>query len=200
MGTRLRKLKVLLQAKTLNNGEKFGGANRVTDASILGIQKYYGLAIRINRENLQEMKERVWAIYFHLLSSNENPQYGLCSISWCKFLKAKKQMKNMTEMKSVFRELADPDLLKNCLHGGTQNPKESLHNVIWIRLPKNVFIGISILHIGVYNAVATFNKGNIVKCLVLKKIGLNCVSVMEKLDEVRVNRAVQEIHKKLDSS
>ena len=89
MGTGLRNLKILLQEKTLSDGEKKLVEQIFTDASILDIQKFYGLAIRRNRGNLQEMKKGVWAIYFHLLSSNEIPQHGLCSISWCKFLKAK---------------------------------------------------------------------------------------------------------------
>ena len=72
----------------------------------------------------------------------------------------------MTEMKSVLRQMADPDFLKKYLHGRMQNPNESLLNVIWTRLSKNVFTGISTLHMGVYDAVATFSMENIVKCLV----------------------------------
>ncbi|GFW84755.1 uncharacterized protein TNCV_680431 [Trichonephila clavipes] len=31
-------------------------------------------------------------------------------------------------MRPVFRDLANPELLKKCLHGGTQNPNESVNN------------------------------------------------------------------------
>jgi hypothetical protein len=44
-------------------------------------------------------------------------------------------------IKPIFQSLAHPDLLKKCLHGRTQNPNESFNNVIWTRIPKNVFVG-----------------------------------------------------------
>ncbi|GFW32446.1 uncharacterized protein TNCV_676051 [Trichonephila clavipes] len=43
-------------------------------------------------------------------------------------------------MRPVFRDLANPELLKKCLHGGTQNPNESVNNVIWSRVPKKTFV------------------------------------------------------------
>ncbi|GFV92011.1 uncharacterized protein TNCV_1894471 [Trichonephila clavipes] len=33
-------------------------------------------------------------------------------------------------MRPVFRDLANPELLKKCLHGGTQNPNESVNNAL----------------------------------------------------------------------
>ncbi|GFW93536.1 uncharacterized protein TNCV_47391 [Trichonephila clavipes] len=44
------------------------------------------MAIRNNINDLRSMEIAVWAVYFHLLSSNESLQHGLCppgSNAWC---------------------------------------------------------------------------------------------------------------------
>ncbi|GFU79950.1 uncharacterized protein TNCV_578301 [Trichonephila clavipes] len=51
-------------------------------------------------------------------------------------------------MRPVFRDLANPELLKKCLHGGTQNPNESVNNVIWSRVPKKTFVQLEVLSLG----------------------------------------------------
>lgn len=70
----------------------------------------------------------------------------------------------MDKIKPVLVHLSQTKLLKKCLHGRTQNPNESVNNVIWNRLPKSVFVGIKTLHFGAYEAVASLNDGYIVKC------------------------------------
>lgn len=109
----------------------------------------------------------------------------------------------MTEIKPIFKDLASPELLKKCLHGGTQNPSESLNNMIWSRVPKKTFVMRNTLEFGVYEALACFNLGNIARCKVLAKLGIvpgvNCVSVLKTLDEARIakaEKAIQEIEKK----
>ncbi|GFS48717.1 uncharacterized protein TNCV_3444411 [Trichonephila clavipes] len=90
------------------------------------------------------MQQAIWAIFLHKLSTDEKPQHGFCpsdSDTWCKFKKAELlgetyYHKNslpvdvVEAMRPVFRDLANPELLKKCLHGGTQNPNESVNNVI----------------------------------------------------------------------
>lgn len=76
----------------------------------------------------------------------------------------------MEELKQTFRDLSDPALLAKCLHGGTQNPSESINNIIWSRIPKTTFVMRNTLELGTYDAVATYNEGNIVKCQVLQKL------------------------------
>lgn len=90
-GTRLRNLKKKVGKSKLSDGKTMGGKGRLTNAGINEIQKYYGLAIRRNTESLKEMKQAVWAEYFHLASSNSDPNHGLCPKgpeSWCKYAKA----------------------------------------------------------------------------------------------------------------
>ncbi|GFU54021.1 uncharacterized protein TNCV_246511 [Trichonephila clavipes] len=55
MGTRLRALK--LKGKKLEGKKSLGGRNRLTDAEIDKLQRYYGLAIRNNSGNLSAMKQ-----------------------------------------------------------------------------------------------------------------------------------------------
>lgn len=217
MGTRLRKLKLKLGKTVLSDGKTIGGRNRLTDERILAVQKYYGLAIRRNSGQLDNMKRAVWAEYFHLLSTNENPQHGLCEKgeeSWCKYQRAiaKKEQYDhlehmhipeviMSKIKPIFQDLADPNLLKKCLHGKSQNPNESINAVIWSRLPKTVFVGLQTMEFGVYDAILNFNKGNVTRCLVLKELGMsvskNTASVMSQLDKIRVQRGERMLSKLL---
>ncbi|GFS66966.1 uncharacterized protein TNCV_3718461 [Trichonephila clavipes] len=86
MGTRLRALKLKLKGKKLEDKKSLGGRNRLTDAEIDKLQRYYGLAIRNNSGNLSAMKQAIWAIFFHKISTDLNPQHGLCPLgddSWC---------------------------------------------------------------------------------------------------------------------
>ncbi|GFV27187.1 uncharacterized protein TNCV_2124031 [Trichonephila clavipes] len=128
MGTRLRALK--LKGKKLEDKKSLGGRNRLTDAEIDKLQRYYGLAIRNNSGNLSAMKQAIWAILFHKISTDLNPQHGLCPLgddSWCGYNRSKlkgdtyKHKHNlpiaiMHCIKKVFRDLSSPELLSRCLH------------------------------------------------------------------------------------
>lgn len=218
MGTRLRKMKLKLGKTKLSDGKTIGGHRRLTDANILSIQKYYGLAIRRNaNKSVQDMTRAIWAVYFHLGSNDNSPNHGLCDISWCKYRKAiaeRKVYKHenhfhissvvMLRIKEIFKDLSDPQLLIKCLHGKNQNCNESLNSLIWSRLPKTIFLkSLDTIKFGFYEAVSCFNQGNITKCLVFKKLsidcGVNCAKTMMKLDRERVRkseRAVTELAKK----
>ncbi|GFX08342.1 uncharacterized protein TNCV_3268311 [Trichonephila clavipes] len=92
MGTRLRALKLKLKGKKLEDKKSLGGRNRLTDAEIDKVQRYYGLAIRNNSGNLSAMKQAIWAIFFHKISTDLNPQHGLCPLgndSWCGYNRSK---------------------------------------------------------------------------------------------------------------
>ncbi|GFW34068.1 uncharacterized protein TNCV_287521 [Trichonephila clavipes] len=96
-------------------------------------------------------------------------------------------------MRPVFRDLANPELLKKCLHGGTQNPNESVNNVIGFRVPKKTFVQLEVLSLGTYDAVSSFNMGNISKLEILRKLcigpGDYTVQAMERLHKQRLLRA-----------
>lgn len=186
---RLRKLKTQFGKRKLSDDKTIGGRGRLTNAVINEMQINYGLAIRRNCHNrLEDMRLAVWAEYYHLASSDQKPQHHMCpkgEESWCKYQKAlfKKEMYNheehthlpetvMAEIMSIFKDLFHPNLLRKCLHGQTQNPSESLNNIIWSRIPKSTFVMKTTLELGVYEAVASFNLGNIAKCKILSQLGI----------------------------
>ena len=47
------------------------------------------------------------------------------------------------EVKKTFTDLTDDELLKKCLHGTTQNRNESFNAMIWKRIPKVTYVGLS---------------------------------------------------------
>ena len=47
-------------------------------AKIDVLQNYYGLAVRENLNNVDEMAKNIEAPLFHVASTNDNPQHHLC--------------------------------------------------------------------------------------------------------------------------
>jgi hypothetical protein len=207
MGSRLLRLTKEKRGQRLSDGKLLGGKGRLTKAEIDNLQNYYGAAIRRNSNNLEGMKKDVWAIYFHKLSTNEKPQHGLCpkgEDSWCKYNRSLVTGETydhkhslppavMEGIKGVFKDLADENLLKKCLHGRTQNCNESVNSVIWTRLPKTVHVGYEVLKMGTQDAVMCFNDGNIAKAHVLDLMGidpgLNTIIGLKNIDAARVRKA-----------
>ena len=92
--------------------------------------------------------------------------------SWCSF---NKDIANKTkllkpdpglpvevivELKTIYSRLSEDALLTRYLDGNTQNQNESLNGMIWAQVPKEVFVGAYVLHLGVFNAVSHFNIGS----------------------------------------
>ena len=132
IGARLRQWKSSMKGNKTERWKDIVWKMRVTNSMIDHIQNCYGLAIRQNTNNVEAMRWAVWALFFYAASSDENPQYGLCpqgADSWFKFNisgRTNKTFKHSTyassimeEIKPTFRDLADVNLLKKCLHGRT---------------------------------------------------------------------------------
>ena len=164
------------QLRNLKKREKgLGGKGRLTDATIDRLQNFVGVAIRRNAGNLKEMKAVVLASLFHVASSKNNslhfPHCPTDSDSWCKY-NADKINKTTTykpgpglpmdvimKVRYIFEELSEDSELQKSLHGKTQNANESFNRMIWDRIPKQTFVSLTQLKIGVYDAVAYFNIG-----------------------------------------
>ncbi|GFW96419.1 uncharacterized protein TNCV_2294911 [Trichonephila clavipes] len=214
MGTRLRALKLKLKGKKLEDKKSLGGRNRLTDAEIDKLQRYYGLAIRNNSGNLSAMKQAIWAIFFHKISTDLNPQHGLCPLgddSWCGYNRFKlkgdtyKHKHNlpiaiMHCIKKVFRDLSSPELLSRCLHGKTQNCNESLNSVIWSIIPKTVFVQLGTLKTGVYESISIYNQGLITKLKVLDLLniqpGFYTCRALQEADHARIRKAEKAISRR----
>ncbi|GFW26900.1 integrase catalytic domain-containing protein [Trichonephila clavipes] len=197
MGTRLRRLKAQLKGQILSDGKCSSGKNRLTELEIDNLQSYYGSAIRRNHSSVQNMRQAIWAIFLHKLSTDEYPQHGFCPIgedSWCGFKKAEASGKSykhknslpvavVEAMRPIIRNLSHPDLLKKCLNGKTHNPNESFH-IIWSRVPKATFVQIETLSLGVYDAVCSFNDSNVSKLKMLQKMGVEPLKYSINLDKI----------------
>lgn len=72
MGSRLRKVK--------KTNKKIGGRGpgKLTDKLINKLIIYYGLAIRRNPNDIEKMKNNVWATFDHKISTNETPMHERC--------------------------------------------------------------------------------------------------------------------------
>ena len=179
MGTALRKLK--------KEKKSLGGKGRLTERMIDKMQNYYGIAIRSNVGNIDEMKKAILAVLFHCASSKEKQYHNYCpdgETSWCSYKTDKIKDENrykpgpglpldvISELKPLFARLSDDELLKKCLHGKTQNQNESFHGVLWDRVPKATYVGKDIFEIGIFDAVLHFNQGYSAIPDVLKEFGL----------------------------
>ncbi|GFU84561.1 uncharacterized protein TNCV_1526131 [Trichonephila clavipes] len=135
------------------------------------------------------MNTALWAVSFHLLSSNESPQHGMCPAitnAWCKFQKTEaecnerhydhKHIHHNELKKEIFRDLGDPILLKNVYIEKTPSPNESINNFIWSVIPRPTFVELKIL--GVNMAIAQFNMSHIAKLMTLRIVILNHVTTV----------------------
>ena len=85
-GKRLRTLKTKMGSAKLSDNKTIGGRGRLTEGRIIDLQKYYGLAIRRNKQKLDDMKKDIWATLDHMTSTNDNPHHTRCPPgldSWC---------------------------------------------------------------------------------------------------------------------
>ena len=121
VGTRLRKLK-----KTEKDLTKLGLIDR--------LQNYYGMAIRSNDGDLDTMKKAIFAVLFHVCSSEKNNDHVDCppgADNWCIYqldlvnnTKLHKSGKGLPQeaikhLIPIFSDLSDDNLPRKCLHGKT---------------------------------------------------------------------------------
>ncbi|GFY12826.1 uncharacterized protein TNCV_4284841 [Trichonephila clavipes] len=182
MGTRLRNILKTRKGIKLSDGKNISGLGRLTLKEVDSIQHYYGLAICKNLSSVEDMKRAIWAIYFHKLSTEDNPPHALFPL-----------------VKKVFRDLTEKLLLKKCLHRRTQNPNESFNKCIWERIPKKVFVGIETLKFGVMDAVICFNDGYVSRIKVFEALGIkpgyNTERALLIMDNKRIFEAERIVNK-----
>ena len=119
---------------------------------------YYGKALRAHPNDLDDMRDAVWATFYHATSTDEKPQHDRCPVgadSWCFYQKALATGQTpgphrtnvgtplsvdvAKPVKEVYERLSHDDLITRCLRGQTQNPNESLHSKVWAKCPKTGF-------------------------------------------------------------
>ena len=209
MGTALRTLKDNYKGRKLSDGKTIGGKGRLTKVLMNTMQNYYGDAIRRHKGDLKGMMQAVQASLLHLNSSDEAPRHHLCPAgpdSWCKFQKALANKVPFTHKKSpippaivevvkrVYQRLGSHPLLERCLGGFTQNPNESLHNLVWRFCSKTLFQGKNSVEIGCALAVCSFNKGSVALGSLCDQLGLplskEAWRIFRTKDQARVKKSV----------
>lgn len=197
MGTRLRNVK---------KATKLGGKGKLTDALIKKLTSYYGLAIRRNINNVEDMKKAIMATYYHMCSTNENPKHEFCppgADSWCKWQKAQVIEANFEHptplhpdvqkhILPIYEDLSQEDLLQRCLGGHTQNANESFNSTVWRFAPKHLHSGLKIVQIAAYMAAGLFNEGYTSILQIMNRleiiIGKQSKTYADNIDKHRVIR------------
>ena len=120
-----------------NNNKKPTDRKRKRIDHINSMQEHHGSTTRNNKGDLVAMQEAVWAIYFHKHSQTENLLATSAKNSGARTrnqakgaLDSYKHANNLPvavcdEIKPIFKDLANAQLLCKCLDGYVQNANES---------------------------------------------------------------------------
>lgn len=176
LGTALRNSVKEWRAKGITLGGRKEGS--LKDSTITKLTSYYRQAIISNIPDVKKMKRAVYATLSHCMSTDAEPQHITCPTgptSWCFYNKQKHEGKQpeshsrmtcklnpsvVAKIMPVYQRLASEQLLGRCTKGRTQNPNESLHNLVWNKCPKEVFISKNKLELAVVRAISEFNMGH----------------------------------------
>ena len=160
----------------------------MNDATIDKLQRYYGNAIRAHPKDLVGMRNACWAVFYHSMSSNSNPQHQNCPTgpqSWCKYQQALALGEDVLAhhttiptdfvpfVKLIFNDLCKEELLLKYLLGATQNRNESINALVWARAPKTEFCGAATVKIATNNADIVLNNGSCALTGVMEKSTLH---------------------------
>ena len=159
----------------LSDGKGINGSGRLTNARIDTMQNFYGMALRKNKGNAQDMAKATRAILKHYSSTPENPQHEVCPTgknSWCSFQKdtacgtrEHKPIKDpippavVEVIQPVFDKLGSQSFLAGCERCLSQNRNECLHHVTWSMAPKEQYVSPQETHLAVCLSVLLFNAG-----------------------------------------
>ena len=128
----------------LADSKSVGGAGRLKGVICDKMQNYFGEAIKNNVGDVEAMRNAVWAIYYHMIkgdSTSLDELHTYCpktQDSWCLYhSNREKYTENtrlpsvfLTELKPIFENLTDSDILGRCRRGFTQNQNESINGVL----------------------------------------------------------------------
>ncbi|GFX35675.1 uncharacterized protein TNCV_744681 [Trichonephila clavipes] len=191
MGARLRALKNNLKSTKLSDNKPISGRGRLTDAEILLLQKYYGLAIRKMLENQSQICPNPSGQYISINRRQMKVHNMLCAL-WEKKVGAgtiKALYQRFNCKRTVIKMFAWPN----------SEPNESFNNCVWNRVPKKTFVSKRTLQMGVMDAVICFNEGAYARTEILKALkinpGINTCEGLRKIDYVRICEAEMAVQK-----
>lgn len=153
---------------------KLGKEGNLIDALIKKLTKYYGLAIRKHPDSVSEMKKAIMATYYHMCSTDKNPQHQYCPLgaeSWCTWRVAEttekldkfkhqpalsKQVQN--HLLPIYKDLSKDDLLERYLGAYTQNVNKNFNATIWRLAPKHLHCDSKTIEIAAYLTTANIQR------------------------------------------
>lgn len=208
MGTALRNLIAVARAQ----GKPITGKGKLTAIKVAKIQNYYGRAIKDHAQDLELLKKRIFAILFHMSSTDDNPKHHHCppgAQSWCFWQRATAKSEDPGGHKEhetlppdvgrrlvpLFQRLSDDGLLKRCCRGKTQNPNESLHNIIWKLCPKTIFAGRNTVETAVALAICQFSMGATFKTVLCRVLSMEAGSYMQESCRVKSLKRLSKAEK-----
>ena len=213
VGNRLRKLKKDrkdLGGRGKGKGKGKGKDDRLTNAKIDQLQNYFGIALRQHVGDLDKMVNGCMASMYHV--ANYHEKCPKSADTWCQYWKDKNERTDLHKNKGnmatdvrkailpIYQDLCKRSNLEKCLHGKTQNANESFNGMVWNRVPKATHVGLNILSVGVYDAIAHFNYGekatlDIYRLLNIKP-GVYTSQACEKVNKSRKRRSVYRMSDK----
>ena len=122
---------------------------KMSDPEIDTLQSLYRKAIVDHPGDLAGMTTACWAVYYHYISTDEDPQHDFCpddEDSWCKYQQALATGQDppsthtlipagyQEAVKKVFKDLCHESLLSRCMLGATQNRNESFKELQYLSI------------------------------------------------------------------
>jgi len=91
----------------------------------------------------------------------------------------------------VWKNITDAEQIRKWANAAGNQPystkDESVNASIWQLLPIKFFVGLTLLGFGVYDAIMSFNKGNVTRWIIVKEIemtvGENTASELDEMDK-----------------
>ena len=142
-------------------------------------------------------RKHIYAILFHLSSSDQHPKHMHCppgEPSWCFWQKACAKGQHPAlhkdhetlptavgkKLVSIFDRLSNPDLLKRCSRHRTQNPNEALHHLIWKVCPKHTYVSKNTTETAVAISLPQFSIGRTFREIILQLLKIQPGIFLEK--------------------
>ena len=205
-GYQMRRLKISMRGKKLSYGKGVFGKGRLTLKLITSMQTYYTGATRNNPISLCKMIRAIWAIWYHMSFTDDQPQHQFCPIgrnSWCKYQQVAASNQDfhhekvlprpvMDAINPVFVNMTYVSLLKRCLGKHMQNSNQSFNKILWT-CPKNIFVRLETLKLGAHIATVLFNDGMCGILRIMARLdatsGVNAISAVKRNDRERLDKA-----------
>ena len=216
-----RMWKAIETLKQQHKGKKppLTGRGRLTQQVQDKLTRNYATALKKNAPDVEAMKNAVYALLFHMVSTDEDPHHNYCppgERSWCFYKRAEATGEEQREHRPtmvrdiaehllpIYRRMTDPSLLEHCSSMKTQNANECFNAQVWRRCPKTEPTSLRSVETATALAVLEFNLGPEGYHKVLDQLGLSpglhlqaqsaraCLQCLKRARESMTTEAVEK--------